>query len=456
MSSKKSNPTKNGSIIRKIIFHFEPHLDEYFAAYLARSFGGKVWIDIANAKIVTKDGSVTLVDRKDWLPIGVGEGPFDEHGPDKDPELCAADLIAQFLEIENDKKISILLKMVRTGDGNGQSTPLDLSQCVRMLTHVGWSPTKIEAWLKVFLDCFFDDRTTIKNGRMETKPDSIEFPVGNSEARILNELFEKWLITIKKGGDPQQIEKCIGHLRKNLALLTKRAPSKIFDLVECCSLIAAYHPNNEDIIFKWVEPIFNACLQYQTDFLAACDIIKSAKIQKIKPSPDCQPKEIIQVMGINQKLNASSNRCLVSAAKYLNKNLDVLIIQQPSGNVQIFILRHWHYYLLPMIVRAIRLEEMIASGFLVANIDSGYNYLATPGRIDNPAIWYLPLNDKGDGYALFNGSLTMPSISPTKIIFNWIVGIISKMVLIDDTEKNWDDYAQIRISQYETSMKSSN
>ncbi|MDP2721828.1 MAG: hypothetical protein Q8O72_03630 [Bacteroidales bacterium] len=437
--------------IEKIITHLEPHLDEFVAIYLARNFGQHVWLNIKKAIIETKNGSVKLIRRIVWLIIGIGEGPFDEHGPGKNNELCSADLIAQHLGIERHPKVSLLLKKIRTGDRTGKYTLLDLGQCVRMLNHIGWKPARIEKWLKVFLDCYFDEQTFVKNIQHETPADSIEFPVSNPKFRDLISrgiFFQQWRTETKKGKNEITFDQLTDQLKKKLATLSKQSPSKLFDLLECCTLIAAHHPDDQQIAYEWVVEIFTAYADYQHDFLSACDIIKQIKTKVIKPHPDCKPWEIIQVLGIDRRTNETGNRCLAAAAKFLYQNLDVLVIQQPSGNVQILILRNHRYSLLPMITRAIRLEEIIAGYLITDDTDLTYDHLASSGRISYADNWYLPINDQGQGWALLNGSLTMPKMPPTSIFFDRIMEILYKMVLTDNHKESWNEYVNGRIPEF--------
>lgn len=438
--------------IKKIVTHQEPHFDEFVAIDLARRYGRQEWPSIRNATIVTKDGSVKIYGGKsDWLVIGIAEGEFDEHGNGKDLELCSADLIAKHLGIEKDYKVSFLLNKVRVNDRKGKSTPLDLGQCIRMLNHLGWSPARIEAWLKVFLDCYFDDHLVIKNKSFETPVGHFEFPITNPETRALiteNILLNQWLTKAKKGIKKAILEQGLTLLRRDLSLLSKRESSRMFDLIECASLIATFHPNDPKIVSNWVEPIFRACLKFQNDFLKACEIVKGKKALVIEPKPNCDVWDRIQILGIDRHSNRNGNRRLASAAKMLNSNLDILVIQQQSGNVQIMVVRNHRYHLIPMIARAIRLEEMIVDCFVIDKTDTYYDHIGTPGRIDETDLWYMPVNDNGQGFALFNGSLTVPNIAPTMILFDRILDIVANMVIRDDTPNSWYQYANRRLAKH--------
>ncbi len=440
--------------IRYIVYHLEPHWDEFTGGLFFRYFGCKMHPGVERAKIVTRKGGIKTT-RKDQLIVGLGQGDFDEHGGENN-ELCSADLVARHLGIENDPKVKLLLDKVRLGDRQGKSFPLDLGQCIRMLNHVGWSPARIETWYRVFLDLYFDDKTVIKTKGMETPANQIEFPVSNSEIRSLisaGTIFNVWLKKARKGKFKNQLKECLSQLKKDLAANAKHEPSKMFDLIECASLIAAYHPDDPDIVRNWVEPIFWACLEFQTDFLSACEIIKNGQTRVIKPYPNCHPYEIIQILAIDRQTNKLANRRLASAAKMLNRNLDILIIQQPTGNTQIMVLRNNRYGLLPMIARAIRLEEMIASGMEIDDININFDLLASTGRIDLSPRWYMPINDQGEGYALFNGALTIPDVSSTLIMLDRIVDIISQTVLMTDCSEDWYRYACPRLDRYADKMR---
>jgi len=459
-------------VINKIITHLEPHIDEFTAAELARRFGQHVW-NMIKAKFSTKDGSVKLVSRKDWLIIGIGEGEFDEHGYGKDTKPCCADLMAQHLGIQDDPKVALLLGKVRNGDRKNNSTPLDLGQCVRMLNHLGWSADRIDKWLQVFWTCYFNDRTVIKGTCHEEAENCIVFPVNDANARQwVREgiIYDAWLPRAKKAWLKRQkknkvqtadldsiFAETVSKLRKDLLNINRSEfGERLFNLLQCSALIAAYHPDDENIVCEWVEPIFWACLKFQEDFISGIPIIKQSRPRVIKPYPRCAPYEIIQVLGINRQQNKLANRRLASVAGYLNRNLDILILQQPTGNVQIMILRQHRYYLMPMIARAIRLEEMIAQGIDPDEISLDFEHLAIPGRNGDAGQWYMPINDAGEGYALFNGSLTIPNVSPTLVFFDRIMEIVSQMSITPNTKSDWYRYAKARLNRYRQSLRPTN
>lgn len=102
--------------IKSLIFHPRPHLDEIASAFFLKHTdeGKKMFPGIENAQIAFAN-SKFLSDNKltketgfwrgltlGYLLIGVGEGPFDEHGKGK--QLCAAHLVADHLGLTQTKE----------------------------------------------------------------------------------------------------------------------------------------------------------------------------------------------------------------------------------------------------------------------------------------------------------------------------------------------------------------
>ncbi|XOU93947.1 MAG: hypothetical protein ACNFW9_03815 [Candidatus Kerfeldbacteria bacterium] len=432
----------------KIVTHFKPHADEFVAIYLLRRFGQELFPGISDAKIITKDGSVKLYNRKGWLKVGIGEGIFDEHGQ---LNCCCADLVAQYLGIDHLPKIILLLKHIRRGDLFGKSTTYDLSECIKNLNHDGWSPAKIEKWLATFLDCYFDDKTIIKGSSVDDDHQGYIFPISDGETRTLfsnNTLYRDWLK--KKNLKSNQPE--VSKLTNNLNQFTKRPPSKIFDICEGAYLIAVYLGKLES--FTWTSAIFEASKNYQQEFLEACDIVKPMKVIVVRPYDNCNKANIIRILAIDRTINRQGNKCLLNAAKFLNKNLDVLVIQQPNGSIQVFITNIHLMHLWPMIVRAIRLEEMVVNDMPIDSIITDYDVLAQTGsltELPQLPLWYFPANGNGDGWALLNGALTLPNVIPSNIYFDEIVNIIKTMIFYNDDKNTWQNYADNRIDEYHDS-----
>ena len=440
--------------VNKIVTHHEPHADEFLAIYLLRSYGQAKFPGIADAKIITKDGSVKLVSRKDWLKVGIGEGIFDEHGLDAKKECCCADLVAQYLGIDQIPKVKLLLKKIRMGDLYGKSTTLDLGQCVKTLNQESWPVAKIEKWLTVFLDCYFDDKTVIKGFSQGDDQVEIIFPISDQQTRDIittNTFYHKWLKSIELNNNSPEVKK----LAQNLQSFSKQPPSILFNFCEGVCLIATHLGMLE--AYSWSVPIFEASKNFQLKFLEACDIIKTVKPTFVRPDDENSPNKFIQILEIDRRINQSGNECLLNAARFLNKNLDILVVQQPTGNVQIFIPQKRRQYLWPMLVRAIRLEEMIANDTAIDEICTDYDQLAQTGNVSEIPQeipqWYFPANGNGVGWALLNGSLTMPKVKPSNIFFDKIIYIIKKVVLLNDCQENWQDYLSVRLDKYRDSCK---
>ncbi|MFA5052096.1 MAG: hypothetical protein WC544_03495 [Patescibacteria group bacterium] len=428
--------------IKKIVTHFAPHLDELLSAIIARMYGKELLPGIETAPIEMRKGNCTIrMDPNEYLRlyghlmIGCGEGDLDEHG-DGEEDVCAADLVARQLGVADHPRLIPLLNFVRREESDGHTTALDLASCVKVMNFFAKrkSPRYMEVWVAtVVLPYLTNDA---------------EFPVRETKHRRLAQLYDRWLAENKL--DPS--DPTLYHLGHLVQVLAKQPPSKLFDAAELTALLCASGPDGQETAYRWLVPMFDAFRAKQMDFLQCVEILKGLKPQVIKPFPNSHQREWWQVMTVPRSLNPGDLRSLNSAARFLFNNLDFLIVQRPNGATSILQQKSFNGEMLRMVTRAVRLEEQIAQGVSEDELVTDFEDLGSPRKLTNISRWYLFLNQKNDGGALFNASFTQPEIKPTSIplddISSLISDVIPRVVRYGANATTWSHYLAQRLNRF--------
>lgn len=151
-------------MVKVIVTHERPHLDEICAIWLLRKFGEEKFPG-AGAASITFAGSggedLSGFSAEDFetegaILIGVGGSRFDEHPGVKTfgkPDECASSLVAKELGIENDPALERILRFTKNSDLKGGNQPFDLAALVKSLHHVFPNESdKVMNWTMLALD----------------------------------------------------------------------------------------------------------------------------------------------------------------------------------------------------------------------------------------------------------------------------------------------------------------
>jgi len=137
----KSNKRRGAVPINVVTMHERPHLDEICALWMLQRFGEKLFPGVGEAKLVfTTNGArcqktPEQLESEGILLLGCGGGRFDDHR--EMPEIgqvrqrCTADLVAEYLGVDQVPELTPLLDFVRRTD-LGKAQPFDLSSLVKM------------------------------------------------------------------------------------------------------------------------------------------------------------------------------------------------------------------------------------------------------------------------------------------------------------------------------------
>lgn len=135
-------------LVKTIITHTRPHIDEIAAIWLLRKFGKGQYPGVNEANIVfwpnggaTPDGRpASAWENEGYLLIGTGGGRFDEHRTatsNGNRDECAATLVAKNLGLLDDaiisEVLSKILNFITNYDLKGTKHPFDLASIVEDL-----------------------------------------------------------------------------------------------------------------------------------------------------------------------------------------------------------------------------------------------------------------------------------------------------------------------------------
>lgn len=149
------------TVIKDIVTHESPHLDEIAAYWKVLRFGKKKFPGADIARLYFVDNNAEIIPRKGLLALGVGGGQFDEHpkpGKERKRDECTATLIAKYIGVDmDDENMVRILNFVKNADLNASGGTFDLAQMVKMLHAQGKPTDEVIAWVFQALDAKLDD-----------------------------------------------------------------------------------------------------------------------------------------------------------------------------------------------------------------------------------------------------------------------------------------------------------
>lgn len=166
-------------MIKEIVTHGTPvHLDELVGKLLFTRYGEDKFpgIGTANFRAITATDNVAeLQKRDDVILLGLGGGPFDEHGAGGNEEKakeCCATLIAKFLGLDQDFCWRTILKYVLHTDKNSPNLTLDLAPTVMRLQKQGFGLNAVSTYVELTVNAAYNaqkgfSQTSLKDVKEE-------------------------------------------------------------------------------------------------------------------------------------------------------------------------------------------------------------------------------------------------------------------------------------------------
>ena len=154
MSDGSKETLSEMKIIKNLVVHHRPHLDEIVGLWLLERFGEDIFPGVKKAEIVflRKELKHTYPDD---LYIGIGEGEFDEHRSDgRLQNTCAAMLVARRIRVCDKEGVHELLGEVLWCDTKPKTFPTQLANLVKTMHRVNGGEEELHTyfWASAALD----------------------------------------------------------------------------------------------------------------------------------------------------------------------------------------------------------------------------------------------------------------------------------------------------------------
>lgn len=140
-------------LIKKIVTHLHPHLDEFLAGLLVKMFGLKDFHILSNVEykeicFSSEDLDTFSRENPDCLCIGIGGGPFDDHG--QKARKSASLLMSEYLGLTNDPRLIVLVELVTRHDKEKSTSPdqFTLPRAINFMHRYGYTPKSIREWVE--------------------------------------------------------------------------------------------------------------------------------------------------------------------------------------------------------------------------------------------------------------------------------------------------------------------
>lgn len=137
--------------INNVVTHLNPHLDEYLAIHLVKTFGQYKFqtIGLTYGYLCTTVNDPELESKNPTtLFLGVGRGQFDDHGHQQHKSCC--ELMAEYLLVKESLSLMKVLETVSFHDKNLAKTPnpRTLPRTINLMHRYGYDPVMVMDWVE--------------------------------------------------------------------------------------------------------------------------------------------------------------------------------------------------------------------------------------------------------------------------------------------------------------------
>lgn len=425
---------KSGIVVKKVVTHVQPHLDEITAYWLLRKFGEEKFPGIESAELIfwsqgrgTPDGRpVQEYEKKDHLFIGTAGGSlFDEHPLDGEGtrEDCSVTLVAKHLGIA-DPRLKEIIAEVAHDDLEASSQPFDLPSIIKVLNYqhpdqskevVEWGFQALEVLQKPASPVKFEQFEKLVVEWLSQRFGSNQLMVGTAAAAAK---------ALKVDGKPT-LKQILGYA----VSVNSRKPESKVSLLDSAVIVEAMSAANPAGFKEWLFWALDAKLAEQIDFHeTAAREFKRAQVITLR-----YRKRDLKVVVIESSCPSISK----FARSKQGCEADIVIQRQPvsgkflKGNVQIFTNQRIGLDTRDMI-RLIRIREQeikFAQGELdEEDMTTDWDLLESEGTVSGAEEWYYL------GGMYLNGSFSAPDVPCTWISLDEIVEIV-KTSFADDFDR---------------------
>ncbi|MBX4209116.1 hypothetical protein KW799_00230 [Candidatus Parcubacteria bacterium] len=369
--------------------HKNPHGDELCAF----AFGMRFDPEYRNARIVTfgsKGEALLAAKAGDITLIGIGDGAYDEHN--KDCQECAVTLIARRFKLD-ELMFFRLLEEVRSCDLQAKARRTHISELLKIL-YDHHSETKVIAW---GLEAYRILIEACEAGNYKPQPTGII-------EEVSVELTAKFAGTGSNQTMREAWKDCQAAVNNNKGALT--------ELRTVAELIA--ESEGRDAAKAWAKVGIEALFQRQLDFEKALEEVKKGS-RFVAPWTRWDQGSAVNGSFYGVAIHSDNSQTVRAFRSNRAGNLDLLIVRQSNGNVQVFSNSKSN---VPMVqcAKALRFAEASKRGISVS-----INDLGVEGDCKEVPQWHF----FAKGGMVMNGSKSHPNIERTHLSNREILEVVA-------------------------------
>ncbi len=407
------------TVINHILLHVKPHWDEIVAVWLLQTFGLERYPGIGTAKKRYTKGvepkSDKIFDMLKMLPVGCGQGRFDEHRPglkdaqgestDRIPGECATTLVAKDLGL---MEMSVVKRIAE--------------EALRCDTEAGVGITEMPNVVKAMHRRLEDGNETVlewaTKGLRATSA-TLEFNFAKVAGEktlqgIFNELDKDERFPDQRSRN--SLASMVGKSQSKLDKSEKEStPAPILELAFVVSALQRTDivPTND--IIDWVMFPLAHLYNDQTEFWAAVDEAKTPHIgrvaERLNNLQGGKEKEGVKVLIIH-----SDNQLVAKASRVKEVGADVTIVRDSTGRIYVTVDSHTELSL-GNYVRMIRWYELPKDGNGKPVNDVSWADLGVEGA--HPLVPHIYFFKN----SIINGGPTHPDVAPVGVASQTLLNI---------------------------------
>lgn len=394
-------------VVRLLLLHMLPHLDELVALWIIRKFGLTHFpgVDKAPVKFVERVPQMASdrIEKSGFLCLGLGLGAdrwsIDEHRPnlkgrDRLPGQCTATLAAKRVGEDTNPALKRILDEVLWCDTESGVRYSQLAELVKLLHRFyKGNSAEVVVWLFPALEAIYSQQVLAVSAQ--------------GDETTVSEFFSEYVS--KNGNSSESIDKrVVGEIKKRIADSVSNMDRSVTELAHVVRSMQRQGVDQQ-IVRNFCFKVFEAWQYDQVEFDEAVAIVDKAVVKHIlvKSGSNEFTLKAIVVRG--------DSHHLLRAANWLGARF--VVIQNGRGQVQVFVnTKAPDSITLDTFVGMIRVLET-SPGIRKSLV---WQKLKTTGAEYVANNWYY----FRDARQLLNGSLTHPAVTPTTLHLDAIVGAL--------------------------------
>lgn len=339
--------------------------------------------NVQHEEVCVADEGVKLIsqDNPSWLCLGIGGGPFDDHGA-LAPKSASL-LVAEYLGIENDPRLTVLIELVTKHDKekSSSSDPFTLPRAINFLHRYGDTSKTVREWVEQGLMGLIDSEALLLE-------------------RIKSEIGEK-------------VSKEAYQAELKMRFLNEIREWEHFNLNAISKTLGYEGP-------KWLEFAQNAFDKQKNAFRRALEIAEKS-VTSIQTK--FGPIRVLSIEGTDDQFGYEIE--FDACSRHAKVRADLVLVRNSVGHTLIAVNNGFRGNLTGF-VKVLRLAEAAKRGLQVPQ-----EYLIVEGSIplNGFTTWYV---HEGIGYRrIYNGTITRPVVDFSELSYQELMEFLWKWLEVD-------------------------